>query len=80
MPPAPFKYELPTDFPRSVLREYTIESGFIGVNSRRAMKQIASSKNAPDFGPEHADTFRRDLHPDLRADWQIASVEVRMWN
>ena len=20
-----------------------------------------------DFGPEHADTFRRDLHPDLRA-------------
>ena len=22
----------------------------------------------PDFGPEHADTFRRDLHPDLRAD------------
>ena len=21
-----------------------------------------------DFGPEHADTFRRDLHPDLRAD------------
>lgn len=22
-----------------------------------------------DFGPEHADTFRRDLHPDLRADY-----------
>ncbi|MSU66761.1 MAG: hypothetical protein EXS38_11830, partial [Opitutus sp.] len=22
----------------------------------------------PDFGPEHADTFRRDLHPNLRAD------------
>lgn len=21
-----------------------------------------------DFGPRHADTFRRDLHPDLRAD------------
>ena len=33
-----------------------------------------------DFGPEHADTFRRDLHPDLRADLQMANVEVRMWN
>ncbi len=21
-----------------------------------------------------------DLHPDLRADWQIANAEVRMWN
>ncbi len=31
-------------------------------------------------GPEHADTFRRDLHPDLRADWQMANAEVRMWN
>jgi type I restriction enzyme M protein len=26
-----------------------------------------------DFGPEHADTFRRDLHPDLRADFVIAN-------
>ena len=25
-----------------------------------------------DFGPEHADTFRRDL--------QMANAEVRMWN
>jgi len=33
-----------------------------------------------DFGPEHADTFRRDLHPDLRADRQMANAEVRMWN
>jgi len=26
-----------------------------------------------DLGPEHADTFRRDLHPDLRADYVIAN-------
>jgi type I restriction enzyme M protein len=25
------------------------------------------------FGPEHADTFRRDLHPDLRADYVLAN-------
>ena len=27
----------------------------------------------PDFGPEHADTFRRCLHPDLRADYVLAN-------
>jgi type I restriction enzyme M protein len=26
-----------------------------------------------DFGPDHADTFRRDLHPDLRADYVLAN-------
>jgi type I restriction enzyme M protein len=26
-----------------------------------------------DFGPEHAETFRRDVHPDLRADVVIAN-------
>ncbi len=26
-----------------------------------------------DFGPEHADTFRRDLHPDLRAGYVLAN-------
>ena len=26
-----------------------------------------------DFGPEHADTFRRDLNPDLRADYVLAN-------
>lgn len=26
-----------------------------------------------DFGPKHADTFRRDLHPDLRADYVLAN-------
>jgi hypothetical protein len=26
-----------------------------------------------DFDPEHADTFRRDLHPDLRADYVLAN-------
>ncbi len=27
-----------------------------------------------DFGPEHADTFRRDLHPDLRAEYVLANL------
>ena len=26
------------------------------------------------LGPEHADTFRRDLHPDLRADYVLATA------
>jgi len=26
-----------------------------------------------DLGPEHAATFRRDLHPDLRADYVLAN-------
>jgi hypothetical protein len=26
-----------------------------------------------DFIPEHADTFRRDLYPDLRADYVLAN-------
>ena len=26
-----------------------------------------------DFGPEHADTFPRDLHPDLRVDYVLAN-------
>jgi type I restriction enzyme M protein len=28
-----------------------------------------------DIGPEHADTFRRDLHPDLRADFILAGPQ-----
>jgi hypothetical protein len=31
-------------------------------------------------GPENAGTFRRELHPDLSAGWQMANAEVRMWN
>ena len=37
----------------------------------RTPPPCAASK--PDFGPEHADTFRRDLHPDLRADYVLAN-------
>jgi hypothetical protein len=29
-----------------------------------------------DFGPEHADTFRRDLHPDLSADYVLATARL----
>ncbi len=32
------------------------------------------------FAISRADTFRHVQHPDLRAEWQIANAEVRMWN
>ena len=34
-----------------------------------AIMNLALRGIEADFGPEHADTFRRDLHPDLRADY-----------
>ncbi len=34
---------------------------------RLAVMNLALRGIEADFGPEHADTFRRDLHPDLRA-------------
>src|SRR5207237_6654096 len=35
---------------------------------RLAVMNLALRGIEADIGPEHADTFRRDLHPDLRAD------------
>ena len=35
--------------------------------------QSRRARHRGDFGPEHADTFRRDLHPDLRADYVLAN-------
>ena len=40
---------------------------------RLAMMNLAIRGIEADFGPEHADTFRRDLHPDLRADYVLAN-------
>ena len=40
---------------------------------RLAIMNLAIRGIEADFGPEHADTFRRDLHPDLRADFVIAN-------
>ena len=39
---------------------------------RLAMMNLAIRGIEADFGSEHADTFRRDLHPDLRADYVLA--------
>jgi hypothetical protein len=36
---------------------------------RLAVMQLALRGIQADFGPEHADTFRRDFHPDFRADY-----------
>src|SRR5262249_57700951 len=40
---------------------------------RLAIMTLAIRGIEADFGPEHADTFRRDLHPDLRADFVLAN-------
>ena len=40
---------------------------------RLAMMNLAIRGIEGDFGPEHADTFRRDLHPDLKADFVLAN-------
>src|SRR5512134_1559020 len=40
---------------------------------RLAKMNLAIRGIEADFGPEHADTFRRDLHPDLRADYLLAN-------
>ena len=40
---------------------------------RLAVMNLAIRGIEADFGPEHADTFRRDVHPDLRADYVIGN-------
>ncbi len=40
---------------------------------RLAVMNLALRRIEADFGPENADTFRNDLHPDLRADFVIAN-------
>ncbi|MGH7957374.1 MAG: N-6 DNA methylase, partial [Opitutaceae bacterium] len=40
---------------------------------RLAVMNLALRGIDANFGPEHADTFRRDLHPDLRADYVLAN-------
>ena len=40
---------------------------------RLAIMNLAIRGIEADFGPEQADTFRRDLHPDLRADFVLAN-------
>jgi type I restriction enzyme M protein len=40
---------------------------------RLAVMNLALRGIEADFGPEHADSFRRDLHPDLRADYVLAN-------
>lgn len=40
---------------------------------RLAVMNLALRGIEADFGPEHADAFRRDLHPDLRADYVLAN-------
>jgi len=51
--------------------------------TERAKSEVRMQKSAllhSSFRLFTSPAFRRDLHPDLRADWQMASAEVRMWN
>jgi type I restriction enzyme M protein len=41
--------------------------------TRRLIMNLALRGVEADFGPEQEDTFRRDLHPDLRADYILAN-------
>jgi type I restriction enzyme M protein len=45
---------------------------------RLAVMNLALRGIEADFGPEQADTFRRDLHPDLRADYVLANAEAQL--
>ena len=48
---------------------FVIRNSAFGISPARrlAVMHLALRGIEADFGPEHADTFRRDLHPDLRA-------------
>ena len=39
---------------------------------------LVAVENRPDLGTEHADTFRGDLHPDLRADYVPANPSIKV--
>ena len=40
---------------------------------RLAVMNLALHGIAADFGPKNADTFHRDRHPDLRAEYVLAN-------
>ena len=44
-----------------------------------AVMNLALRGIEADFGPEHADTFRRDLHPDLCADLEKITSTYHAW-
>ena len=48
------------DFEATALRDSA------GLKREAILQSVSAAKD--NFGPENADTFRRDLHPDLRAD------------
>ena len=54
---------------------FDIRNSAFGISPARrlAVMNLALRGIEADFGPEHADTFRRDLHPDLRADYVLAN-------
>ena len=54
---------------------FDIRNSVFGISPARrlAVMNLSLRGIEADFGPEHADTFRRDLHPDLRADYVLAN-------
>ena len=60
---------------------FDIQNPSFAISPRPTMRRLAIMNLAlpgidADFGPENADTFRRDLHPDLRADDVLANPPV----
>ena len=49
------------------------DGNVLEITRRLAVMNLALRGIEADFGPEHADTFRRDLHLDLRADYVLAN-------
>ncbi len=61
-------------FPSSDIRNSSFEISPRPTTRRLAIMNLALRGIEADFGPENADTFRRDLHPDLRADYVLATA------
>jgi len=66
------KCEVRTQTARSI-RNSSFDISPRSTTRRLAIMNIALRGIEADFGPENADTFRRDLHPDLRADYVLAN-------
>jgi len=65
----PSGYEWSKDFDAVTTREPM-------QNNPRVRQRLGLHGIEADFGPENADIFRRDLHPDLRADYVLANVNA----
>ena len=64
-----------TQAAETMMHSFDIRDLAFGISPARrlAVMNLALRGIEADFGPEHADTFRRDLHPDVRADYVLVN-------